>query len=294
MFFAFGYAEIIAECRTQPGNEIIRNYGLLAIAFWGAVLAVWRSQIANKQADAANAQAETANRQAETAERGHMNDRYQKAADMIGSKSLSVRLGGIYALDRLALDHPEDYLDPVIKLVCAFARHPTEDETNNNVCKEQHTPRQDVVEALWIICGLNEKDEDHNKPNLEGMDLSGAIMSAEDIGTVNLGKMRLSGAKMLNADLVAVSFAQTELINTNLAGARLIGADFTGANLFRADLSGADLSGANLSGARGLTQEQLDQAGQSLGGSAPNLPRGYTWDEKAARERWRILHDEQE
>ena len=47
---------------------------------------------------------------------------------MLGSNALAVRLGGIYALERLAEDDPEHYHVQIMQLVCGFVRKPTEDE----------------------------------------------------------------------------------------------------------------------------------------------------------------------
>ena len=46
---------------------------------------------------------------------------------MLGSGVLSVRLGGIYALERLAKEHPEEYHIQIMELLCSFVRHPTRD-----------------------------------------------------------------------------------------------------------------------------------------------------------------------
>ena len=44
---------------------------------------------------------------------------------MLGSGTLAVRLGGIYALQRLATEHPEQYHIQIMQLFCAFVRNPT-------------------------------------------------------------------------------------------------------------------------------------------------------------------------
>ena len=88
-------------------STTIRNLGLVEGGIIAIVLAVWRSIVAQRQADAALQQAETGLRQADTSEQGLLNDRYQKGAEMLGNYVLSVRLGGIYALQSLAEEHPE-------------------------------------------------------------------------------------------------------------------------------------------------------------------------------------------
>ena len=76
-------------------STTVRNIGLLIGGVVAILLAVWRSIVAERQAD--------------TAQQGLLNERYQRGAEMIGSDVLSVRLGGIYALQRLAAEHPEQY-----------------------------------------------------------------------------------------------------------------------------------------------------------------------------------------
>ena len=43
---------------------------------------------------------------------------------MLGSEVLSVRLGGIYALARLAREHPEEYHVQIMRLLLCFCPKP--------------------------------------------------------------------------------------------------------------------------------------------------------------------------
>ena len=92
-------------------SATVRNLGLVKGGLIAIILAVWRSVVGSRQAD--------------TAQRGLLNERYQKGAEMLGSEVLSVRLGGIYALRQLSDEHPEQYHVQVMRLFCAFACHPT-------------------------------------------------------------------------------------------------------------------------------------------------------------------------
>ena len=47
---------------------------------------------------------------------------------MLGNVLLSVRLGGIYALQGLIEEHAEQYYVPCMRLLCAFVRNPPADE----------------------------------------------------------------------------------------------------------------------------------------------------------------------
>lgn len=57
----------------------------------------------------------------ELSAQGQLTDRYTKAVEQLGSENLAVRIGGIYALDRIARDSERDY-PTVIEVLAAFIR----------------------------------------------------------------------------------------------------------------------------------------------------------------------------
>ena len=76
----------------DSGSATISNVALVLAGAIALSLAVWRARVASRQAD--------------TAQQGLLDERYQKGAEMLGSQVNAVRLGGIYALERLARDYP--------------------------------------------------------------------------------------------------------------------------------------------------------------------------------------------
>src|SRR4051794_33235111 len=62
------------------------------------------------------------NRQGHELDRaGQLTERFTRAIDQLGSKSLDVRLGGIYALERIARDSADDH-PQVIEVLTAYVR----------------------------------------------------------------------------------------------------------------------------------------------------------------------------
>ena len=59
-----------------------------------------------------------------TAEQGQFTDRYNAASTNLGSRSIDIRLGGIYAPQRLMQDSPRDQ-PTIIAVLCAFVRDRT-------------------------------------------------------------------------------------------------------------------------------------------------------------------------
>ena len=245
-------------------STTINNLSLVVGGIVAIELAVWRSIVGERQTTVAQ-------RQVETAQSGLLNERFQKGAEMLGSEDLSVRLGGIYALQHLAAEHPKQYHVQVMKLLCAFVRHPTKDKGGDaNLNEEEQSPRPDVSAVAEIIC---KRDDSHLllERNLEFMlDLRGA-----DLRHLNLSNADLSGANLREAKLSNAFLKMANLSNAQLAGAsfsnmrpRLRKKSHTAyleAGTSYAYLSQANISGAlfSLSGwhpALGLGQTKLNEA----------------------------------
>jgi hypothetical protein len=193
---------------------------------------------------------------------GQITERFTQAIDQLGKvedgqKLFEIRIGGIYALERIAKESEEDYW-PIMEILTAYVRQNAplppeagqermEDATDYQRAMEfiegksvtTEAPDPDI-QAIMTVLRRRTRFYRHGEPerlNLIETNLSGANLSAAN----------LSGAILLNANL-----SRAILYGANLSGAVLTRADLSGA-----DLSGADLSGADLSGARHLTQRQL-------------------------------------
>src|SRR5215217_223798 len=59
------------------------------------------------------------------AEQGQITERFTRAIDQLGSEKLQIRLGGIYALERIAWDSPERDYSTVMEVLTAYVRENT-------------------------------------------------------------------------------------------------------------------------------------------------------------------------
>ena len=212
--------------------------------------------------------------------KGQRADRFVKAIDQLGQEGndkLGIRLGGIYALETLMRDSPDDE-NTIIEVLCAFIRtHAPRPKAN-----PKQIPASPVdVRATLNVLGRLPDPNHHTHPDLSNsllgldrMDLHGAAMPAVYLDHADLSGARLSAADLrfaiLNSsDLTNADLSNADLTNTDLSKADLTFAHFSGANLTYASLIGAvlvhawvrdanlrsaflvdaDLSGASLSGA---------------------------------------------
>jgi hypothetical protein len=184
----------------------------------------------------------------EATREAQITDRYTKNIEQLGSSTLDVRLGAIYALERLARDSPRDH-DTIYDVLTAFVR---EHDPELKV-KPPAKPATDIQAALTVI-GRGTAEPYYLPLNA-------------DLGEIrapgaNLDHSNLIGSDLRSADLSRANLVQATLIDANLSEANLSGADLSGADLSGADLSGADLSetdlkGADLRGVRGMTPDQI-------------------------------------
>jgi hypothetical protein len=203
-------------------------------------------------------------------EQGQITDRFTKAIEQLGAvypdgktKKLEVRLGGIYALERIANDSERDHW-PIVEVLCTYVRGNARVKPHG-VSKQSH-PDADIQAILTV---LGRRNRSYEKPDqrldLARTDLSGANLSEANLSGAHFLKANLSGAYFLKANLSGAYFPKANLSGAFLGKANLSGAYFGEANLSGAYLNEADLSKArivltDLREARGLTQEQIDKA----------------------------------
>lgn len=186
-------------------------------------------------------------------EQGQITDRFTKAVDQLGAKdSIDVRLGGIYALERIARDSPRDH-PTVMEVLSAFVREHAP-ATPCVIPLARLGPPTDV-QAVLTVLGRRDGTWDRDQLNLidsclAEASLDGAHLARTNFFRTNLAFAVLIGADLAHANLIDANLSSALLVDAHMTNALLAGADLTGANLANADLAGADLSGANLTGAK--------------------------------------------
>jgi Pentapeptide repeats (8 copies) len=208
----------------------------------------------------------------ELTEQGQVTERYTKAIEQLGSDKVDVRIGGIYALERVARDSSRDH-PTVMEVLTAFIREHSREMwpvPNSDGEAAERSTRPDVQAAVDVV-GRRDPGRDIRRVDLARAQLTGANLSGTDLTRADLGGADLACANLKGANLTAAY-----LVGANLAGANLEGANLEGANLFEADLREAILRSAkvgdavlvtaNLSGAD-LVLVNLVEA--TLGGADP-------------------------
>ncbi len=178
-------------------------------------------------------------------------ERYARAMALLGDDKIEVKLGGIYALERLARESERDH-GPIMEVLAAFVRENA--RWNESGAAPARTEAD--VQAILTVIGRRHAPFDRAETHLD-----------------------LHGTALSRAYLPYAHLAGAQLYESNLDGALLQGANLRGAWCWKSSwagavLDGAHLEGADLTGASGLTLEQIQSAYRDSATKLPDHLRG--------------------
>lgn len=179
---------------------------------------------------------------------GQITERFTRAIEQLGSSDLSIRLGGIYALERIARDSERDHW-PIMEVLTAYVRKNRRWE-NHTGSKPEDKPRELPIDIQAILTVIGRRSQTYRRGEDHLLDLAGT-----DLRRANLTNARLEGTHLGMANLEGADLSRAHLEGANLWGVRLEGTNLSGARL-----RGADLGGTDLRGAESLTREQIGEA----------------------------------
>jgi uncharacterized protein YjbI with pentapeptide repeats len=251
---------------TRPPRDWIQIFvtALPGLAAAAALFFTWQS--INATTDATNHQLNATNRQLQIAEQGQVTDRYNAAITNLGSSSVDVRLGGIYALQRIMQDSPRDQ-PTVVAVLCAFVR----DQALPSVKPPSSRLRTDIQAALTVVFTRNTKNDGPSITINRFVPTTVVDLDHAQLANGQFSALDLSGADFTGANLAGAQLARANLFEAYLAGANLTGANLVRANFDDANLAGANLTDADLTSSHGLGSFNL--VGANLTG-AKGLPPG--------------------
>jgi Pentapeptide repeats (9 copies) len=242
------YAKVLAPEKTlELENEFRKTLTQIVLSIFGLFLVylTWRRSRAG-------------DRTVEIAEQGHITDRYTKAIEQLGKldgdkPNIEVRLGAIYALERIARDSPRDHWT-IMEVLTAYVRQnaPVTPAGEAPTTTPLRKPRTDI-QAILTVLGRRpispKREGPEHRLDLSFTHLQGAYLKNANLNDANFYGANLWNANFLKAELRKVDFLLANLEHANLWSTQLQGADFNGAKLGRASFADANLEDAFLGNA---------------------------------------------
>jgi len=174
---------------------------------------------------------------------GQITERFTRAVDQLGHSEIEVRLGGIYALERLARESRDD-VGPIVEILTAFVRE-----------NAPWPPREDAAREQRVVSSvvLGSTDTERSVPSRPRTDVQAVltVLGRREPGhevALRLDHTELSGASLRGARMERVALRAAHLERADLEGAHLEHTDLNGAHLEAAKLSDAHLEDATLLG----------------------------------------------
>jgi Pentapeptide repeats (8 copies) len=204
-----------------------------------------------------------------------------------GKPNIEVRLGAIYALERIAFDSPRDHWT-IMEVLTAYVRQnapapatdPTEGENESAITKGPSKETQAILTVLGRRRLGKNREMEGQRLDLGKIDLRGANLTYAHLRNAFLDGACLSGASFKGAIVEVGAFIRVNaegasFFDAHLEGAKFVAAhaegalfkrahleraSFMGAHLKEADFTEAYLEEVDFRGARGLTVEQVQRA----------------------------------
>lgn len=222
--------------------------------------------------------------------------RYTEAVQQLGNKSMSIRLGGIYALARVARDSPGDS-KTVTQVLASFVRDGTrslpsgisldvmaaltELGKTSQLKTDYNYERVDLSSSKLVSGNLDSvnfpqgvdlrqsdlsssifRNASMRRANLTAVKMPETVFSGADLADATLDDVEAAGADFSDSQMIGVSLQRADLTNASFENASLIGADLAEAQIAGANLKNADLEGANLAK---VDLRGIDLTGADLG-----------------------------
>lgn len=194
---------------------------------------------------------------------GQITDRFSRAVLQLGEKDLTIRIGGLYALERIAKDSPKEYGD-IMEILSAYIREKSPKkriEKEKLPTKENNSTQSEPTGEWWIAADIQVAldiigrrhiiEGDRSSRDLAGTNLSGAKLSG------NFRDTKFDSAVFNEANLSYTILQRADFRFANLRHTNLKGADLSETNFLGAIIYMTDFRGANLALVKNLTFEKL-------------------------------------
>jgi hypothetical protein len=191
----------------------------------------------------------------------HVTERYTRAIDQLAHDRVEVRMGGIYALERIAHDSAKDAAT-IVEVLSAFVRERAPIKAEQPDLERRYgsgpqggrrlvktTIATDVQAAVSVLgryhrsSGAPRATIDLQFTDLRTAVLEGADFSGAKLQGARFDEAALQDTSFVNADLRGTDFSLSRMHRVNLAGTRISDANFSDADLAYANFAGATISG---------------------------------------------------
>jgi hypothetical protein len=227
---------------------------------------------------------------------GQITERFTRAIDQLekvddkGNKLFEIRVGGIYALERIARESEEDHWS-IMEILTAYVRqhapwqpegaqHGEEDAAVENSGEDSREATEPTevpppgpdIQAIMTVLRRRTRFFGNGEGEPEPLDLGSTHLREAKLQGANLYAANLKGANLQGANLQGAFLWKTNLYAAFLADANLLGAILIDANLDHSMLVGAKITDEQLANALSLQGAGMPDGQLLSSDMLPNEP----------------------
>jgi hypothetical protein len=241
---------IIEKDTTTIQNSI---YATLVQAIGGVILSI-TAYVGYKNFKIGEDNLKIGQKNLKVAEDKQVTERFSKSIEHLGSDKIDIRLGGIYALEQIAIDSPK-YHWTIVEIINAFIREKRPLDSVGRVSVD--------IQAALSVLGRRKASQD---PVGKNIDLRKVNLEGIEIPTANLQGANLQGANLQGANLQGVNLRHVDFgEDPSLYDPFLFKNPLDNLGITKVDLRDADLSTCE-----NLTHNQLSNAITNENTQLPN------------------------
>ncbi len=185
---------ICGVMRTNPPWYIITGLAIApaTVLFW-----IWRDKYRRTDIENVN--------------KGQVTERFSRAIEHLGTEKIEVRLGGIYALEKIAQDYDEQYMSTIIETLSAFVRVNSKKKDSENGLEKEHSALVgEGSKNLGTKHGTDEQETELDVDIQAALTVLGRLDNKT--GTrIDLRKAHLEGAHLRKAHLEGAHLSEAHL-----------------------------------------------------------------------------------
>lgn len=198
-------------------------------------------------------------RQAAAFEDGQITERFSRSIEQLGSvdekgnKNIEIRVGGIYALERISKNSEKDFW-PIMEILTSYLREVSlkDKEFIEAKVKDETLGLYEKVLSAEIqaaITVIGRRDITYEKKNKIGIHLAGSYLPYSIIYQPNFQDAIMSHVNFSKSLIYNANFEETLLNRSNFKGAYAFDANFKNASLTAANFEDTTISGSSFRGA---------------------------------------------
>jgi len=199
------------------------------------------------QRETSDNQLKSAYEQLELLREGQITERFMRAIENLDNNSMHVRIGSIFALERIARESANDR-PYVVSTLATLIREslPAASVHESTYVPELQVRNADAQVALTILCRSPLSDDRRHWAEVGGLDLSRADLRRAALQNADLRCANLYGCRLEGADLREADLSNSILNEANFGAVDPANVAFRqGTDLRKADLRGAKIRRAH-------------------------------------------------